>query len=987
MKRVERTSTTATGASAVGSPSGKSRSVGRSFKVRTLAVCGIAAALLAAGALGHAEGPSELTDDQMAHRLGVTTDQVRLLHDYRKLTNAALLEMPRGRVDRILWKLEHPHPDLPLEAARFRELQQVGVKGQVAPENALGKAIAKVREMRKAVVTKAVPAAPQAAAPAGIPGMIAAEAAPMGRPVFTVAGMPVGPMVSAPPPPAPAPPGGVAPAQAPIPASPAAGILQLDLEALPAAVPPRPLGVAPAAAPAPGPGGISPTGWKWLGPGNIGGRTRSIVIHPTNPSIMWLGAVTGGVWKSTNGGQSWGPLADFMASLNVCCMVLDPTNPEILFAGTGEGYYNIDAFRGAGIFRSGDGGATWTQISATTGPQFHFVNRLALSADGKVLLAATRTGVYRCENVSTAGPGELKFAPATGLNVDILDVDFHPTNAQLGIAGGRGGRAYYTTDGGKSWHDAGGGLPTADFAATETFGGRVELTYARNDPSVVYASIDHNQGELYRSTDGGRTYELRAGLSGFLSAQGWYDNAIWAGDPTDAGLVVVGGVDLYRSADGGMTGEQISEWWRAPASAHADNHVIVAHPQYNGTTNRIVYFGNDGGIYRNADVRTATPTTGWLALNNNYGVTQFYGAAGNRTSGRVVGGTQDNGTLLYVPPPGSNTGPQGYTAMFGGDGGWCAADPVNANFMYGEYVNLQIHRSVNGGGSGSFIFGGSQPIEDAGSSAGALFIAPFILDPNDPRVLLAGGSRLWRSKNVRDSTPSWSPIKAAVSSGALISAVEARRGGAGVTGPGASNLLWVGYTDGQVYRSTDGTKAKPTWTRVDEGTSPLPDRYCTRLRIDRANVQRVYACFSGYTAGNIWKTTDGGSTWTDIGTSLPEASVYDVAIHPQNPNFLYLATEVGVFSSSDGGSTWAPTNQGPANVATYELFWMGTNLIAATHGRGIFWISLPVTGPAVPPAFGVAGAAGATGGQAAVAPAGERDAPAGVIATDPANSR
>ena len=157
-----------------------------------------------------------------------------------------------------------------------------------------------------------------------------------------------------------------------------------------------------------------------------------------------------------------------------------------------------------------------------------------------------------------------------------------------------------------------------------------------------------------------------------LSKQVWDDNVIWAGDPRRADLVVVGGLDLHRSTDGGRTLQRISEWWRVPLSAHADHHGIFSHPNYNGTTNRQVYFTNDGGIYLNRDVLTAGLVSGWVPLNDRYGVTQFYGAAGNRYSGIVVAGAQDNGTQVI----GRSLGCNGYASMFGGDGGYSAADPM-----------------------------------------------------------------------------------------------------------------------------------------------------------------------------------------------------------------------------------------------------------------------------------------------------------------------
>ena len=554
---------------------------------------------------------------------------------------------------------------------------------------------------------------------------------------------------------------------------------------------------------------MTPKNWKWLGPGNIGGRTRAIVIHPQNPSIMWLGAVAGGIWKTVDGGTSWAPLADFMANLNVSTLILDPADPDTIYAGTGEGFYNLDAFRGAGLFRSSDGGATWTQASATAAAGFQFVNRIAITADGSTMLLGTRSGLYRSTNYRERDINRVTFIPVAALaGREILDVRCDPRNADRCIAGGRGRTIHVTTNKGTDW-SAAGGLPTTGGGS-----GRVELAYATADPNIIYASVDLNSGELWRSTDGGLTFSQRNTGGRYLSSQGWYDNAVWAGDPQRADLVIVGGVDLYRSTDGGQTLTKISEWWRAPSSAHADQHVIISHPRYNGTTNRIVYFGNDGGIYRNDDVLTAAPLNGWVAMNNNYGVTQFYGAAVSPLSGRIVGGTQDNGSLVYRPPPGTPSGPNGYTAMFGGDGGFAAADSSNPNFVYGEYVYLQIHRSIDGGERSTYIYHG---IDEAGQAGNALFIAPFILDPANPETMLAGGRSLWRSQNVRAATPQWTKIKPALplqgSRSMLISAIESSRSDASHS---SSEIIWIGHTGGQIFRSSNGDTDAPTWERTDD---------------------------------------------------------------------------------------------------------------------------------------------------------------------------
>jgi hypothetical protein len=648
--------------------------------------------------------------------------------------------------------------------------------------------------------------------------------------------------------------------------------------------------------------GVEPADWTWLGPGNIGGRLRAILIHPTTPTTMWVGSVSGGIWRTTNGGTSWSPVNDFMANLAVTSLVMHPTNASVLYAGTGEGFGNADSIRGAGVFTSTDGGTTWTQLGSTANSNFYFVNRLAISPSGSVLLAATSTGIHRSTNAGAS------WTQVTTTRT--LDVDFHPTDSARAVAGRADGIAVFSLDGGQSWSTA---------TVPATGGRRVEVAYSRSSPSTVFASVELSSGQIWRSLDGGQSYALRNTGTNYLGSQGWYDDALWV-DPTNPDIVIVGGIDLWRSTDAGSSLTRISRWQSAPSSAHADHHAIVQHPGFNGSSNRTVYFGNDGGIYRASDVYTVSQTSGWQELNNNLGVTQFYGAGGNPATGTIVGGTQDNGTLRFR----TSTGTEGWTTMFGGDGGWSASDPTDPNYFYGEYVRLQIHRSTNGGASSSYIYSG---ISDAGSCAN--FIAPFILDPNDPDTMLAGGCRLWRSLNVKAATVSWSQVKPATADNSPISAVA--------VAPGNPDLIYVGHNNGDLFRSTNGTAGSPSWTPVG-GT--LPNRKVTRVTVDPRDWDTVYVTLGGFSPDNVWKSTDGGATWSDAtgsgATGLPDVPVRSLVVHPDNSSWLYAGTEVGVFTSEDGGATWSLPQDGPANVSVDELFWMGTTLVAATHGRGLF---------------------------------------------------
>ena len=685
--------------------------------------------------------------------------------------------------------------------------------------------------------------------------------------------------------------------------------------------------------------------WVPLGPGNIGGRTRSIVIDPTAPDTMWAGSAGGGVWMTTDAGASWQPVDDLMANLAICCMAMDPAAPKTIYAGTGEGFSNLDAIRGAGIFKTTDG-VVWKQVPSTTTEDFQYVNRIAISKDGKVVLAATRTGLFR------SADGGLTWTKV--LNEAMADVDFHPTAKTQAVAGGlNNAKAFFSTDAGATWTEA---------AHPGTWSGRVEVTYAVKDPTIVYVSIDVNGGEIWRSTDSGKSYTKRASTrpdgqpARYLGDQGWYDNVIWAGDPTNANFVIAGGIDLWRSTDGGNSLVDISTWWD-PRSAHADHHCVVADPRFDGTTNRRVFFGNDGGVYKTDNVRTVGNNAqlprinGWVELVNTYSATQFYGGAGNPTSGVIIGGAQDNGTLCFVPANGTEQ----WTTIFGGDGGWCAADPTDPNVFYGEYVFLNIHRNTDGGATddvdGDRYISGQfwnvparrwdwKPIPFTITDAKnrqALFIAPFVLDPNEPNRILGGGVSLWRTNDAKTPNtpargPSWAAIKP--SAGPPISAIAIAKGN--------SDVVWVGHTDGQIYKTVNGTAGSPVWQRMDHtGPSPLtPQRYCTGITIDPRDSKVVYVTFGGYVRGNVWKTTDAGLTWANIGAGLPEAPVRALAVHPRKAGFLYLGAEVGVFASEDAGAVWSPTNEGPTNCSVDDLFWLKETLVCVTHGRGMFKIDL-----------------------------------------------
>lgn len=690
--------------------------------------------------------------------------------------------------------------------------------------------------------------------------------------------------------------------------------------------------------------GIARTNWTWLGPGNVGGRVRAISPHPTTPDELLIGSVSGGIWRTIDGGASWTPLSDFLPNVAVSCVVRDPSNANVIYACTGEGFFNFDAVRGLGIFKSTDNGNTWAQMTSTNpttaGGDWLNVNRLAINpTNPQIMLAATNGGAYRSADGGASWIRTYGTIPATGFSRRVLDVAFSPVNSNIAVLGeGRhyngtasdGAAVASSADGGQTW--------TRNLLNTATKtgnSGRVEIAIAKSNPSIVYALVDMNAGELYRSLDGGVTWTPNAplanntALTNVLSNQGWYNNTIWVA-PNDPNRIIVGGVTLRMSIDGGVN-------WTPIGYLHSDHHALVSDPNY--ATNGTIYGGNDGGVHKSTNANTPTPTTttlpSWTNLNNGLGITQFYGGAG-KSGGRITGGTQDNGSLYW-------TGSTNWLKFFGGDGGDSAADPIDGNYIYGETQRGGIVRYTQAltnpvAFGGEFICAG---LLDAGcnfTSGPINFIPPIRLDPNDANTLLVGADRLWKSNNVKASPASavaWSAIKPSLLvNGNYISAIA--------VAPGNANIIWVGYNFGDVACTTNGTAAVPTWTVVP-GT---PLRMVTRITIDESNNNRVFIANGGYSAPNLHVTILGctaSPNYANIHNQLPAAPIRALTRHPTQSTWLYAGTEVGLFTSEDSGASWFTTNDGPGTVSVEEIFFLdATTVVTATHGRGMYSASAGV---------------------------------------------
>jgi Spy/CpxP family protein refolding chaperone len=726
------------------------------------------------------------------------------------------------------------------------------------------------------------------------------------------------------------------------------------------------------------------TSWQFLGPGNIGGRTRAIVIDPTNTQIMYAAAVAGGVWKTTNGGTSWFPLNDLMANLAVNSLVMDPNDHNTLYAGTGEGYFNLDAIRGAGIFKTIDGGANWTALANTVPVNNGFtrVQKIVVSkGNSQHVYAATRAGIFRSTD---GGTNWTNISTGVVVNNGCMDLAIRKdVTAQdwLVLSCGQFAQAtvYVNQDA------AGAGTWSAKLSQPNM--ARTSIAIAPSNQLVVYAAAsqegvgnNYDDGLLgvFKSSDGGLTWSTQVtnananivntvlfsnpaffpGIACFgsqVSNQGWYDNVI-AVDPADATKVFVGGIDLFRSDDSGANWGAVSYWWLDPSATrytHADHHAIAFDPGYDGNTNQIMYVGDDGGIQKTATARAATVTSvtglcsgnsgsvSWSNLNNSYGVTQFYDGTPFPNGTSYIAGAQDNGTSK-----GTDGSPNSWNEYDGGDGGYTAVDPTNTSILYSEYVNGDFHKSINGGG------GQPASMNSGINDNGFLFIPPFILDPANHGILWTGGQFIWRTSN---GMASWSQAASNVLVG-TDNFGSPESFSAFAVDPTNDTIVYAGTSAGQVLRTTAGTTSTSAtaWT----ASTVSSGNYVSWVAVDPALHTTVYATVSTYSNGSaishVLRSVNSGSTWTAIdnsgnnATSIPDIPAHSVLVDPNNHNIVYVGTDLGIFVTQNATATpptWSVENTNFANAPVFSLKTANNNLFAFTHGRSAWRVPLATSNP------------------------------------------
>lgn len=680
---------------------------------------------------------------------------------------------------------------------------------------------------------------------------------------------------------------------------------------------------------------FAPDKWTALGPVNIPGRVAALAVDPTNSNRLLMGSAQAGLWISMDEGRTWSRSTALPTNQPVSAIAFGSVNKSVVYASVSQvRTIGNTVFPAYSIYKSTDAGVTWSALTSTStargldpATRFDAVFDLTLSpVDDNTVFA-----VNSCAILKSSNGGESWTTVYSACNKPVAGVArvvpayprIDPNDAQHIVAGGTGG-VVISRDGGATWSAAAiaGVDPDSYF----------NPYFAASAPGVLYAGTyygDAFKGKVFKSTDGGASWAL---VSDFPYAYGQYTNQIWV-DPGNANLVLVGGVGLWRSTDGGAHFTQINgstfdaatSIITAPTdeeSPHPDQHAIAIPPNFDSSTNRKVFIGNDGGVIMAADIAAVTKDSGWQLRSGGLSTAQFYGIGSAADGSLVLAGAQDTSMHAYG-------GGAGWRQPIGGsDGTRMLVDQTNPLFAYAGFFYGGIYATRDGGASWKYILGNTQLVS-------ANFVPPILLDPNNQRRLFLGAQSLWVAADASVDTPVWTAIKPpSATSGNNVSAIA--------VAPSDSNVIWVGHNNGEIYRTTDGQAAAPTWTRV---TSVTATRAVASILIDPGNASRVFVGYEGLSAGNIIATTDAGATWSDITGNLPQINVKKIIQDPLATDTLYIGTGLGVYASTTGGTAWTALTGGPEDGSITDMaIASGTGgLLVATFSSGAFVLADAVT--------------------------------------------
>ena len=700
-------------------------------------------------------------------------------------------------------------------------------------------------------------------------------------------------------------------------------------------IPPRAVAAALERARAQGTLNDAPGAWVNQGPVNIGGRVTSLAVDPVNPNHIWIGTAAGGVWDSADEGATWTPRFDGQTSNAIGAIATHPTNPLVVYVGTGEANGSAYGYDGDGVYKTVDGGTTWTNVGLGDSRKIGRIaidpvnpERVFVAAVGSPFLRSADRGVYRSTNGGTSWQRVLFVADDTGA----IDLSIDPSNPNRiyaalwqvagDVNGGPLGGIWRSLDGGTTWTKLTTGLPALV--------GRIGIAIAPSLTSTLYATVAGPQNAfdgIYKSTNGGDTW---AKVNGPTSQQFFVSFTSYFGQirvhPTNADTVYVLQVRLYRSLNGGISYVPIAE------EVHVDWHDlrVEAGGRWLAAT--------DGGFFRSRN-NGAT----WFHANT-LPITQLYdGHVAETDPARRLVGAQDNYVLRTT-----TGGLADWTPVLGGDGLQVEIDPTDVMKQYGELQGGFIQRSTDGGETWVEARSGIDPNERTNWNT------PITLDPVVPTTLYTGTVRVYRST---DAAVSWTPISPVLTvipfggeSAATALSHEGDLSSHTITvvsvSPVDRDVLWAATDDGNVWVSQD---AGGSWSQVDP---PGTAHWVTDIAADPFERDTAWLTVTGYLVGDklpyLRVTRDLGQSWQAVGTGLPELPINTVVADETWRGRLFVGNDAGVFVSDDYGATFDVIRGGMPWIVVLSLQkHRGLDaLFAATHARGLFRYDLAQLGPA-----------------------------------------
>lgn len=696
------------------------------------------------------------------------------------------------------------------------------------------------------------------------------------------------------------------------------------------------------------PQAIPGTNWVSLGPTNGAGRAIAIAAHPTTPGTIYIGAADGGVWKTTDGGSFWAPLTDSLNDLSVGALAVAPSSPNIVYLGTGEGGYAIDFVPGIGFLKSTDSGNSWILPSSVIATKFYRI--LVHPTNAQQLVIGTNEGGF----LSTDGGDTWRSVIDKSIYQDVTDIVRHPTNPQIlyatswdafrwcartGLCSTSSPLVLKSTDGGATWKKKKSGLA----ASTATLRvNRLSIAISPSNPSVLYVAtsiLDSNTAdEVSHIYKSTDAGDSWADLAGLGSSTNFFISHFMGTQGWYDNTIVVSPSNENVVIAGGVRYVRSRDGGATwqLPQLTPSNHVDVHDLRYVGSR---LYIANDGGIW-------SSPDDGDTSVSHNAGlVTRQYYAMTNDPANRnrIFAGSQDNGTDRRPDSGGTS-----WTPVIGGDGFECAVNPAAPSIAYGTIQGGILRRTKEAGVSGTPRFFDITPPYSSGEFGP--FLSVLTMDPNTPSTLYTVTDRIWRTSTGGDS---WEPLPTTTTDGSTwardsfaISALAVSRSDSSILMVAKANRV-NNSTVRNIFRTSNGGT---TW--AGETTGLPSNQGVNNLEIDPKNPNIAYAALGGTIGVNLYQTVDGGASWFPRGTGLPPFSAQVVRVDPTDTNVLYCGTDVGVYRSINQGASWDRFGTGlpSSSVNDIQILDDGSILRVATHGRGVWELEVSSSGNRPPTA-------------------------------------